>query len=208
MAKASTYSAGGEQTGTVDLPEGLFGIQPNPHLVWEAVVNFQANQRLGTARTKSRGEIARSNSKPWRQKGTGRARAGTWRSPLWVGGGIIHGPKPRDHRYRLPKKVRRIALKSALSDRAAAGRVLVLDSLDLEEIKTKQIQQLLDRLELGREKVLLLVRELTDEIALSTRNIPNVVAMPARDVNTYTVVAADRVVMTRDALAQLEEVLA
>jgi len=208
MAKAATYSAGGEKTGTVDLPEGLFGIQPNPHLVWEAVVNFQANQRQGTVKTKSRGEIARSNSKPWRQKGTGRARAGTFRSPLWVGGGIIHGPKPRDHRYRLPKKARRLALKSALSDRAAADRVVVLDSFDVAQIKTKPIQQLLERMELATEKVLILVRELTDEIAPCTRNIPNVIAMPAKDVNTYTVVAADRILITREALAQLEEVLA
>jgi large subunit ribosomal protein L4 len=208
MAKAATYNASGEKTGTVDLPARLFGIEPNPHAVWEAVVNFQANQRLGTSKTKSRGEIARSNSKPWRQKGTGRARAGTFRSPLWVGGGIIHGPKPRDHRYRLPKKARRLALKSALSDRAAADRVLVIDALDLPSVKTKPVQQLLNRMELRKEKVLFLVRELTDEVALSTRNIPNVIAMPARDVNTYTVVAADRIVITRDALAQLEEVLA
>jgi large subunit ribosomal protein L4 len=208
MAKATTYNAGGEKTGAVDLPDGLFGIQPNSHAVWEAVVNFRANQRLGTVKTKSRSEIARSNSKPWRQKGTGRARAGTWRSPLWVGGGIIHGPKPRDHRYRLPKKVRRLALRSALSDRAAADRIAVIDSLEISEVKTKPVQALLDRMELGEEKVLILVRDLTDEIALSTRNIPNVVAMPAREVNTYTVVAADRVIITRDALAALQEVLA
>ena len=207
MAKATTYNAGGEKTGTVDLPETLFGIEPNSHVVWEAVVNYQANQRQGTVKTKSRGEIARSNSKPWKQKGTGRARAGTWRSPLWVGGGIIHGPKPRDHSYKIPKKVRRLALRSALSDRAAAGCVLVIEELELKEVKTKPVQALLNRMELGKEKVLILVKELTDELALSTRNIPNVIAMPARELNTYTVVAADRVVMTRDALAALEEVL-
>ena len=207
MAKASTYSAGGEKTGSVDLPEAVFGIEPNSHVVWEAVVNFQANQRLGTVKTKSRSEIARSNSKPWRQKGTGRARAGTWRSPLWVGGGIIHGPKPRDHSYKLPKKVRRLALRSVLSDRAAEGRILVIESLDLKEMKTKPVQALLNRMELGKEKVLILVKDLTDAIALSTRNIPNVIAMPARELNTYTAVAADRIVVTRDGLAALEEVL-
>ncbi|MFN8178565.1 MAG: 50S ribosomal protein L4 [bacterium] len=208
MAKAVSYSAGGEKTGTVDLPDGVFGIVPNSHAVWEAVVNFQANQRLGTVKTKTRAEIARSNSKPWRQKGTGRARAGTWRSPIWVGGGIIHGPKPRDHSYRLPKKARRLALRSALSDRAAADRVLVIDSLEITEIKTKPVQELLNRMELTKEKVLILVKELTDEIALSTRNIPNVVAMPAREVNTYTVVAADRLIITKDALTEMQEVLA
>ena len=206
MAKATTYSAGGEKTGTVNLPATVFGIEPNPHVVWEAVVNFQANQRQGTVKTKSRSEIARSNSKPWRQKGTGRARAGTWRSPLWVGGGIIHGPKPRDHSYKLPKKVRRLALRSALSDRAAADRVVVIEALEISEVKTKPVQALLNRMQLGKEKVLILVKELTDEIALSTRNIPNVIAMPARELNTYTVVAADRVVITRDGLAALEEV--
>ncbi len=206
MAKAATYNAGGERTGAMDLPDGLFGAAPNGHVVWEAVVNFRANQRLGTVRTKTRAEIARSNSKPWRQKGTGRARAGTFRSPLWVGGGIIHGPKPRDHRYKLPRKVKRLALRTALADRARADRVVVIDAFELREIKTKLVQQLLNRMELGNEKVLLLVKELTDRIALSTRNIPNVVAMPAREVNTYTVVAADRIVITREALAQLEEV--
>jgi large subunit ribosomal protein L4 len=208
MAKAATYNVGGERTGAIDLPDELFGVTPNAHVVWEAVVNFRANQRLGTVRTKTRAEIARSSAKPWRQKGTGRARAGTFRSPLWVGGGIIHGPKPRDHRYKLPRKVKRLALKSALADRALADRVIVLDSLELREIKTKAVQQLLNRMELGKEKVLLLVKELTDQIALSTRNIPNVVAMPAREVNTYTVVAADRIVITREALAHLAEVFA
>lgn len=208
MATANTYSASGDKTGTVDLPDGLFGIEPNPHVVWEAVVNFQANQRQGTAKTKTRGEVSRSNSKPWRQKGTGRARAGTWRSPIWVGGGTTFGPEPRDYGYKLPKKVRRLALRSALTDRAAEGRIVVMDEFAPEEIRTKPVQQLLDRMELGDAKVLLLVKELDEKIALSTRNIPNVIAMPAREANTYTIVAADWVLLTRDALAILEEVFA
>jgi len=208
MATANTYSASGDKTGTVDLPAGLFGIEPNPHVVWEAVVNFQANQRQGTAKTKTRGEISRSNSKPWRQKGTGRARAGTWRSPLWVGGGTMFGPQPRDYSYKLPKKVRRLALRSALTDRAAEGRVIVLEDFAPDAIKTKPVQELLDRMELGTAKVLLLVKELDEKIALSTRNIPNLIALPARETNTYTVVAADWVLVTRDALAVLEEVFA
>jgi large subunit ribosomal protein L4 len=208
MAKANAYKATGEKAGTVDLPEVLFGIEPNSHAVWEAVVNFQANQRQGTAKVKSRGEVNRSNSKPWRQKGTGRARAGTWRSPLWVGGGIIHGPTPRDYSYALPKKTKRLALKSALSDRAANGRVIVIDDLDLAEVKTKPFLELLHRMEIGHEKVLVLVKELDEKVALSTRNLPNVIAMPAREANTYTVVAADWVVATKDAVAALEEVFA
>jgi large subunit ribosomal protein L4 len=208
MATANAFSVGGDKKGSVDLPEALFGIEPNSHAVWEAVVNFQANQRLGTAKTKTRAEIARSNSKPWKQKGTGRARAGTWRSPLWVGGGRIHGPKPRDHHYRLPKKVRRLALKSAFSDRAANERVIVLDAMELAEIKTKVVWNLLQKMGIADEKVLLLTGELDEKLALSTRNIPNVLAMSAREVNTYTVVAADWIVVTKNGLASLEEVFA
>ena len=208
MAKATSYQATGEKAGTVDLPESLFGIEPNSHAVWEAVVNFETNQRQGNAKVKSRGEINRSNSKPWRQKGTGRARAGTWRSPLWVGGGIIHGPSPRDYKYALPRKVKRLALRSALSDRAAAGRVMVIDSFDLAGVKTRPFVDLLNRMEIGHEKVLILVKDLDEKVALSTRNLPNVIAMPAREANTYTVVAADWLLATKDALAALEEVFA
>lgn len=208
MATANTYSAGGDKTGTMELPNGLFGVEPNPHVVWEAVVNFQANQRQGTVKTKTRGEVSRSNAKPWRQKGTGRARAGTWRSPLWVGGGTMHGPQPRDYSYKLPKKVRRLALRSALTDRAAEGRVIIMDGFAPTEIKTKPVQEMLNRMELDAAKVLLLVKELDEKTALSTRNIPNLIAMPAREANTYTVVAAEYVVITKEALAVLEEVFA
>ena len=207
MAQATAFSAAGDKTGTVDLPEKLFGIEPNSHVVWEAVVNFQANQRQGTAKVKSRGEISRSNSKPWRQKGTGRARAGTWRSPLWRGGGTMHGPQPRDYKYKLPKKIRRLALRSALSDRAGNGRVHVIDSLELPEIKTRLLNDLLHKMEIGNDKVLMLVKELDEKIALSARNLPNVIVLAAREANTYTVVSADHVVLTKDAVAELEEVL-
>jgi large subunit ribosomal protein L4 len=206
MATATAYAASGEKTGTAKLPDGLFGIEPNAHVVWEAVVNYLANQRQGTVKVQTRGEVSLSNSKPWRQKGTGRARAGTWRSPLWVGGGRIHGPKPRDHSYRLPKKVRRLALKSALSDRAKAGRVAVIDSIDLTEPKTKVLWSLLAKMELGERKVLLLTDELTEALALSARNIPTVLALSSREVNTYSIVAADWIVLTKKGLAKLEEV--
>lgn len=208
MATATAYDAGGEKTGTVELPDGLFGIEPNSHAVWEAVVNFQANQRQGTVKVKSRGEVKRSNSKPWRQKGTGRARAGTWRSPIWIGGGRIHGPHPRDHHYRVPKKVKRLALRSALTDRATAGRVAVIDSIELQEIKTKALAVLLEKMGLAQEKVLVLNDELTENLALSARNIPNVLVLSAREVNTYTVVAADWVLLTKSGLEKLEEVFA
>ena len=208
MTQAAFFTANGEKTGSLDLPESVFGIEPNEHAVWEAVVNFQANQRLGTSKVKSRGEISRSNSKPWRQKGTGRARAGTWRSPLWVGGGIMHGPQPRDHSYKLPKKVRRLALRSALSDRAAAGRVAVIETLELEEIKTKTLWSLLEKMELADQKVLVLTDELEEKVSLSARNIPNVIVMSAREANTYTVVAADWVLVTKAGVKRIEEVFA
>lgn len=208
MASAEGYSAGGDKTGAVDLPDGVFGIEPNPHVVWESVVNFQANQRHGTAKVKTRGEVSRSNSKPWRQKGTGRARAGTWRSPIWVGGGRIHGPQPRDHSYRLPKKVRRLAIKSALSDRANENRVVVVDSMDVNEPKTKVVWDLLKKMEIADQKVLILTDELNENLALSVRNIPNALAIEAREVNAYTVVASDWVLVTQAGLKQLEEVFA
>jgi large subunit ribosomal protein L4 len=206
MASAAHYSAGGDKTGTVDLPGGVFGIEPNAHAVWEAVVNYQTNQRQGTVKVKTRGQVSRSNSKPWKQKGTGRARAGTFRSPLWVGGGRIHGPMPRDHAYRLPRKVRRLALRSALTDRANGGRVVVIDSIDLPEVKTRGAWALMKKLGVHEEKVLVLVEELTENLALSVRNLPNVVALEAREVNTYTVVAADWIVVTKGGLGQLQEV--
>jgi large subunit ribosomal protein L4 len=206
MTSAAHYSAGGDKTGTVDLPGGVFGIEPNAHAVWEAVVNYQTNQRQGTVKVKTRGQVNRSNSKPWKQKGTGRARAGTFRSPLWVGGGRIHGPMPRDHAYRLPRKERRLALRSALTDRAKEGRVVVLDSIALAGIKTRAAWDLMKTLGVQERKVLVLVEELTENLALSVRNLPNVVALEAREVNTYTVVAADWLVVTKGGLDQLQEV--
>ncbi len=205
-ATANAYSAKGEKTGSVDLPAALFGAEPKPHAVWEAVVNYQANQRQGTVKTKTRGEIRRSNSKPWRQKGTGRARAGTWRSPIWVGGGTMHGPQPRDHSYKLPRKVKRAALLSALSDRARNGRVAVIDKIDLPEVKTKHLAALLGKLGLVDQKVLLLTEAHDDKVVLASRNLPKVVAMPARELNTYMVIAADWIVATKGALGVLEEV--
>lgn len=208
MASAVAYSAKGEKAGSVELSSKLFGIEPKPHVVWEAVVNYQANQRQGTVKTKTRGEIARSNSKPWRQKGTGRARAGTWRSPIWVGGGTMHGPQPRDHHYKLPKKTKRVALLSALSDRAQNGRIAVIEGIDLPEVKTKHMAALLGKLGLGDQKVLVLTEGHDDKVVLASRNLPKVVTMPAREVNPYMVVASDWVLATKGALKTLEEVFA
>ena len=192
----------------LELSDAVFDYPMKDHLVYEAVLAYQAAGRSGTHKTKNRTEVSGGTRKMWRQKGTGRARAGTWRSPLWVGGGIIHGPSPRDYKYALPRKVKRLALRSALSDRAAAGRVMVIDSFDLAGVKTRPFVDLLNRMEIGHEKVLVLVKDLDEKVALSTRNLPNVIAMPAREANTYTVVAADWLLATKDALAALEEVFA
>lgn len=208
MASATAYSPKGEKTGSVELSSKLFGIEPKRHAVWEAVVNFEANQRQGTVKTKTRAEIARSNSKPWRQKGTGRARAGTWRSPIWVGGGTIQGPQPRDHHYKMPRKLKRVALLSALSDRAQNGRVAVIDSFDFPETKTKHMAALLGKLGLAGSKILVLTEGHDDRVVLASRNIPSVLAMPAREVNPYTIVAAEWILATKGALKTLEEVFA
>lgn len=205
---ATTYGVNGEKTGSLELHAGLFGIEPKPHVVWEAVVNYEANQRQGTVKTKTRGEIRRSNSKPWKQKGTGRARAGTWRSPIWVGGGTMHGPQPRDHHYKLPKKTKRVALLSALSDRAQNGRVVVIESFKFPEAKTKLMAGLLGKLGLTGGKVLILTESHDDAVVLASRNLPKVVTMPAREVNTYMVIASDWVLATKGALKTLEEVFA
>ncbi len=205
---ATAFTAKGDKSGSVALPSALFGAEVNSHLVWEACVNYEANQRQGTVKTKTRGEIRRSNSKPWRQKGTGRARAGTWRSPIWVGGGTMHGPQPRDHSYKLPRKAKRVALVSALSDRANHERVMVIDGFDMAEAKTKHMAALLTKLGISGQKVLLLTEGHDDKVVLASRNLPKVIAMPAREVNTYMVVAADWIVATKGALGTLEEVFA
>jgi len=205
-AKAVAYSAKGDESGSLELPPSIFGITPKPHAVWEAVVNYEANQRQGTVKTKTRGEIRRSNSKPWRQKGTGRARAGTWRSPIWVGGGTIHGPQPRDHSYRLPHKLKRVALLSALSDRAQNGRVAVIESIELAEAKTKVMASLLKKLGLQEQKVLLLTEGHDNNVVLASRNLAKVVTMPAREVNPYMVVACDWILATKGAVKTLEKV--
>jgi large subunit ribosomal protein L4 len=205
-AQAVAYSAKGDESGSLELPSSIFGKTPRPHAVWEAVVNYEANQRQGTVKTKTRGEIRRSNSKPWRQKGTGRARAGTWRSPIWVGGGTIHGPQPRDHSYKMPRKLKRTALLSALSDRAQSGRVAVIDSIDLPEAKTKSMASLIKKLGLEEQKVLLLTEGHDNNVVLASRNLAKVVAMPAREVNPYMVVACDWILATKGAVKTLEEV--
>jgi len=159
MLTAIVYEDDGTETGKMELPEKLFGREVNEHVIHEAVVAYLANQRQGTASTKERSDVKGGGRKPYRQKGTGRARAGTNRSPIFRGGGTVFGPHPRSYRVSLPRKVKRLALKSALSDRAAAERIAVIDAIDLAEVKTKAVAQLLDKMGISDQRVLILTED-------------------------------------------------
>ena len=205
MPTVSVYDMTGKQTGSLELSADVFGIEPNVSVMHSAVINFLANQRQGTQSTKTRSEVSGGGRKPWRQKGTGHARQGSTRSPQWTHGGIALGPKPRSYRFALPKKVRRLALKSAFSSKVAADEMLVLDSLSLDEIKTKTIVTMLNALGADR-KVLLVLPEKDEKVILSARNIPGVKTALVNTLNVYDILNADKFIVVKDAVAQLEEV--
>jgi large subunit ribosomal protein L4 len=197
----------GEQMGEVEVSSALFGAEVKPHLLYAAMEAYLANQRQGNASTKTRSEVAGSRIKLFRQKGTGKARAGSRRSPTRVHGGIAFGPSPRDYRQRVPKKVRRQALRGALSSRAAAGEISVLDSLSLEEISTRAVAGLLDALKVESE-VLLVVDKADDALMKSARNLPQLTLARAEDLNALEVMRHGRLVFTREGLSRLQEVMA
>lgn len=205
MPTISVYDMTGKQTGTMELNADIFGIEPNVAVMHSAVINYLANQRQGTQSTKTRSEVSGGGRKPWRQKGTGHARQGSTRSPQWTHGGIALGPKPRSYRFALPKKVRRLALKSAFSSKVMADEMLVLESLSLEEIKTKTIVNMLNALGADR-KVLLVLPEKDEKIVLSARNIPGVKTALVNTLNVYDILNCDKFIVVKDAVAQLEEV--
>ncbi|RDV83364.1 50S ribosomal protein L4 [Ammonifex thiophilus] len=206
MPKATVYNLAGEPVGEMELKEEVFGIEPNPYVVHEVVVMHLANRRRGTHSTKTRGEVRGGGRKPWRQKGTGRARHGSIRSPIWRKGGIVFGPKPRDYDYTVPKKVRRLALKSVLSDKLRAGNLVVLDELRLEAPKTKLAKELLSRF--GVETGALLVGAEPDPVVkLATANLEGVKFLPVNNLNVYDLLRYPKVFITREALARVEEVL-
>ena len=207
MATVSTFDMTGKQTGTMDLADAVFGITPNATVLHSAVVNYLANQRQGTQSTLTRSEVSGGGKKPWRQKGTGHARQGSTRAPQWTHGGIALGPKPRSYNYVLPKKVRRLALKSAFSSKVIAGEMLVLDSLSMDEIKTKTVATMLGALEAGK-KVLMVLPEKNDNVILSARNIPGVKTALVNTLNVYDVLNCDTFIVVKDAVAQIEEVYA
>ena len=204
MPKANLYNMAGKQIGEVELSEAVFGIEPNQYVVHDVVKNHLANCRQGTQSSLTRAEVSGGGKKPWRQKGTGRARQGSTRAPQWTHGGIVFAPKPRSYRYTLNKKVRRLALKSALSAKAAAGNVLVVDKLEMGEIKTKTFQGFLNAVE--SKKAVVVTGD--PNVVLSARNIPGIVTSPASLINVYDIVNANQVIIDQAALAAIEEVFA
>ncbi len=205
MPTVSVYDMTGKQTGTLELSADVFGIEPNKTVLHSAVVNYLANQRQGTQSTKTRTEVSGGGKKPWRQKGTGHARQGSTRAPQWTHGGIALGPKPRSYRFVLPKKMRRLALKSAFSSKVAAEEMLVLDSLAMDEYKTKTIVSMLAALGADK-KVLLVLPEKNEKVVCSARNIPGVKTALVNTLNVYDVLNADKFIVVKDAVAQMEEV--
>lgn len=207
MPKVALYNIKGEQVGDIDLKDEIFAIDVNEAVLHDSVVNYLANQRLGTQSAKTRAEVSGGGRKPFKQKGTGRARAGSTRSPLWRKGGIVFAPKPRSYRYSLPKKVRRLALKSALSSKVLNGNIIVLDSLNMAEPKTKEFAGILDNLKVEK-KALVVTANVDTVIVKSARNIPGVTPAHASSLNVYDVLKHEKLIMTRDAVAKVEEVLA
>ncbi len=206
MATAKLYSGAGEAKGTVDLPTSLFEQPVHKQALYEAVRNYMANRRQGTHDTKTRAEVKASTAKLYRQKGTGRARAGSAGSPTRVGGGVAFGPHPRDYSYTLPRKIKRRALKSALSDRAGNDRVSVIEDFEMDTPRTQALVGILKAMELeGRHTLLVLGRE-GDNIYLSARNIKGVRVLRSNELNAYTILWADNLVFTQKALTGAEEV--
>lgn len=206
MASANLYNKTGESLGTVELPASLFEQDMHKQSVYEAVRNYLANQRQGTHDTQTRAEVAYSGAKLYRQKGTGRSRAGSARTPVRVGGGVAFGPHPRDYSYKLPKKTRRKALLSVLSDRAAEERVSVIENFNMEQPKTKEIAAMLSSLPLEGRHTLIVLHPDTENVFKSLRNIKGVRVMRHNELNTYNILWADNLIFTQDALKGIEEV--
>jgi large subunit ribosomal protein L4 len=201
------FSAKGDERGTVELPEEVFGQPVHEHAIWEAVRCYLANQRQGTASVKTRAQVSGGGKKPWRQKGTGRARQGSNRSPLWRHGGRAFGPRPRSYNYTLPKKVRSLALRSALSARAADLAVSVVDVLDFTAPRTKDLAGLLKKIGAGEKRCLLVLGDHRPNAYLSGRNIPKLQTIPVRELNPYMVMQSDTIVFEVDGLEKIREVV-
>lgn len=207
MPKLDMYNTKGEVVGNIDVSDELFAAEINESALHEVVKNYLANQRQGTQSTKTRTEVRGGGRKPWRQKGTGRARQGSIRSPQWTGGGVALGPKPRSYRYSINKKLKRIALKSALSSKVATSNIIVLDALEIAEIKTKLMVEVLTNLNIDT-KALIVLPSNDDKVYKSTKNIPGVTTITANTINVYEILKHTKMIATADAIKKLEEVYA
>ena len=205
MANVSVYNIEGKEVETIELSDAVFGVEINEHLVHMAVVNQLANNRQGTQKAKTRSEVSGGGRKPWRQKGTGHARQGSTRAPQWTGGGVVFAPKPRDYSFKLNKKERRAALKSALSSRVAENKIIVLDAFNMEEVKTKKFKAVMDALKVSKA---LVVVDDNNNVVLSARNIPDVKTASTSTINVYDILKYDTLVVTQDAVATIQEVYA
>ena len=206
MAKVSVVNMEGKEVGTIDLSDAVFGVEINEHLVHMAVVQQLANNRQGTQKAKTRSEVSGGGRKPWRQKGTGHARQGSIRAPQWTGGGVVFAPVPRDYSFKMNKKEKRAALKSALTSKVQDQKLIVVDELKLDEIKTKALSAVLKNIK--AEKALVVLNEKDDNVILSARNIPDAKTALTNTINVYDVMNAGTVVLTKAAVQTIEEVYA
>ena len=204
MAKVAVYKMDGTETGEIELKDSIFDAEVKPAVMHEAVVSYLANRRQGTQSAKTRAEARGGGRKPYRQKGTGRARQGSIRSPQWVGGGVVFAPKPRDYALKMNKKARRVAIRSALTTRVQESKLLVLEDIALAEVKTKEMQKVLNQFDL--KKALILLTESDTNAVLSARNIPDVKTLPAEQVNVYDVLKYENLVASKAAIEKIEEV--
>ena len=207
MPKVSIYNMSGKQVGEMELSDAVFGIEPNEHVMHEAVVNYLANQRQGTQSTKTRAEVSGGGKKPWRQKGTGHARQGSTRSPQWRHGGIALGPKPRDYSYTLNKKVKRLAMLSALSSKVQGDSLIVVDKIEMDGFKTKAMVEMLKNLGV-ESKSLIVMPEIDQKVVKSAANIPGVKTALVNTINVYDILGHDKFIVSADAVKKLEEVYA
>ena len=207
MTSVNLYKQDGSQNGTVELNDAVFGVEPNENVVFDAILRQRASLRQGTHAVKNRSAVSGGGKKPWRQKGTGRARQGSIRSPQFRGGGIVFGPTPRSYKYSLPRKVRQLAIKSALSQKVLDNALVVVDALNFDAPKTKEFAGVMDNLKVA-EKVLVVVTDDDKNAALSARNLANATVVTPAGVNILSVVDSQKIVITKSALSQVEEVLA
>ncbi len=206
MANVKVLNMSGNEVGSIELNDNIFAVEVNEHVMHQAVVQYLANQRQGTKGTKTRSEVRGGGRKPWRQKGTGRARQGSIRAPQWTGGGVVFAPKSRDYSFKLNKKVKRLALKSALTSKVNENKFVVLENLNLEQIKTKEMKNVLNNINVS--KALVVLEDGNTNAVISARNIPDVKTASVNTMNVYDILKYDSVVVTKQAVEKIEEVYA